>query len=464
MTELEQIADCVRTIKYALVPYTRGRVLEIGSSRPFPHFIGADIGDTALFADGTMDAVFSAVIQKLDDPDKALKQAWRVLKPGGHLVVHEAPEETVKRLGTWDMVFESGGWRAYQKGGPGHRFSGHKPKAAKRAIVIRYGGFGDMIQTASLLPALKEAGYHVTVNCYAAGQDLLKADPNVDAFLVQERDQVPNEELGEYWAWLETQYDKVVNLSESVEGSLLALPGRTPFFWTTPARHLYMNRNYLEMTHAIAGVDAPFRPHFHPTPEEREWAIKERTRMGGNLVILYSLSGSSVHKVWPYFDQIVARLLVTFPQARIVTVGDKLCQTLECGWENEPRVVRRSGEWSIRETLTFAVKQADLVIGPETGVLNAVGHEPVGKVCFLSHSSIENLTKHWSNTVSLAPHPSVACYPCHKMIYHFGHCNKDTATGTAACQAAISADVVWAAMLGLLKKTGRLPDMQTGAA
>lgn len=436
--------------KYDLVPYTRGRVIEIGNTKPFPHFISLGPEDVPLFADESMDAVYSQVLDKLTDPRKALQQWWRVLKKGGHLIVSDAPD--MERLGTWDMVHNDG-FQVYQKGGSGHRYSHKRPKPAKSCLVIRYGAIGDMIQTASIFPGLKKQGYHVTVNCYASSKEILEHDPHVDAFMLQDRDQVPNEELGPYWEHLETKYDKVVNLSESVERSLLATVGNAPRFWPKQARHRYMNINYLEMTHLIAEVEDTFAAHFYPTQEEREWALKERTRMGGGPIVMWSLSGSSVHKSWPYLDTMIARILTAFPEARVVLVGDDMCQLLEEPWKNEPRVIRRSGVWKIRESLTFACKQADIVVGPETGLLNAVGMEEVGKVCLLSHSTRENLTKHWKNTVAIEPPQSVPCYPCHMLHTSFRDCARGPKTGTALCQEMIPPDVVWPAMLGILKKT-----------
>jgi hypothetical protein len=40
--------------------------------------------------------------------------------------------------------------------------------------------------------------------------------------------------------------------------------------------------------------------------------------------------------------------------------------------------------------------------------------------------------------------------------YNFDHCYQDEKTGVAACQAAIPADVAWAGILGILKKTDTL--------
>lgn len=481
-------------VRFDLVPYTRGRVLDIGCGpdRCFPHFIGIDNGayatqigggprpdivadatDLSVIGDESCDSVFSSyLLHELPDTLKALKEWMRVIKKGGYLCLY-MPVLPAK-AGTLDAIMETVGctWdllvnrqstdgksflQVYQKGGPGHRRSFQSPKPAKKALVVRYGGFGDMIQASSVLPGLKKLGFHVTFNTTTLGHNILKHDPHIDEFLVQDTDQVPNEWLGMYWDHMRTRYERVVNLSESVEGSLLSIPNRAPRSWPKAARHLLMNSNYIEMTHAIADVvDAPMQPAFYPSLEEREWAMKERTAMGGKPVILWSLGGSAVHKTWPYMDSVIARLLVTFPDCRIVLTGDALCQALERGWEKEPRVLCRSNVWTIRQSLTFACRQADLVVGPETGVLNAVGHEPVAKVVMLSHSTKENLTKHWVNTVALEPPPSVPCYPCHMLHYSFKDCRRDEVTGTAACQAAIPADVVWGAIVGIMKKTGAL--------
>ena len=508
----------VGKVKFDVVPYVRGRLLDIGAGpfRIYPYAttldnldhasrfgwqykpdIIADASNLNMLASESWDCVFSShTLEHLENPEKNLKEWWRVIKQGGYLVLylphkdlypnigqpgsnpdHKSdflPEdiiEMMKPLGCWDLVVnekrdadfgpgstlnEYSFLQVYQKGGSGQTYSCNKPKPEKTAYVCRFGGFGDMIQTSSILPRLKEQGYHVVFNTTPTGESILRHDPHIDEFRIQDTDQVPNEELVPYWAAMRRKYDKFVNLSESVEGSLLAIPGRTIHFWNKEARHKLCNINYLEMTHLIADVPFKFSPKFYPTPEEREWAIKERMEIGGNMVVCFSMSGSSVHKTWPYMDQIIARLLVTFPDCRVVLMGNEMGKILESGWENEPRVIKKSGVWKIRETLTFCIKQSDLVIGPETGVLNAVGMEEVPKVCFLSHSTKENLTKYWINTVALEPPKTVSCYPCHTLHYNFDHCKQNKETGVAECQTQIPADAAWAALLGILKKTKTL--------
>ena len=109
----------------------------------------------------------------------------------------------------------------------------------------------------------------------------------------------------------------------------------------------------------------------------------------------------------------------------LLLVGDELCQLLELGWEKEKRVITKSGKWSMRKTLAF-LDVCDIVIGPETGVLNAASTLDCRKIVMLSHSSKENLSKHWNNTATLEPdyYPGF-CYPCHKMHYGFQTCNRD---------------------------------------
>lgn len=331
-----------------------------------------------------------------------------------------------------------------------HRYSYKKPRPAKTAAVVRYGAYGDSLQASSILPGLKDQGYHVTFYCTPRTEDVLKHDPHIDAFYIQDTDQVPNLALPHFWANEEKKFDKWINLSESVEGTLLTMPGRPNHKWPQNLRRKMLDTNYFEFTHDLADVPMPPRPKFYSTPEERAWAKKERAKFGGDMLVMYPLSGSAVHKVWPHQDAFFARMLVKYPGARIVTVGDEMSQMLEIGWEKEPRIVKKSGKYTIRESMSL-LGECDAVVGPETGMLNAAAHMPMPKIVLLSHSSANNLTKHWVNTRSIEPQ-NTSCYPCNRMIYGWSDCRKDEATGTAACQADISVDQVWSAFEDSMKK------------
>lgn len=506
-------------IKWELVPFTRGRGLDLGCGpfKAFPHFTGVDNGhhgqfgwdikpdihvetceDLSIFASQSMDFVFSShLLEHIEDTKKTLKEWFRVLKVGGYLCLYLPHKDFYPNIGTegsnpdhkhdflpediesqmpqgWDLVVnenrnegqEYSFFQVYKKlSGNKNRWSHKEPKPKKTVGICRYGAFGDILQASSLFPGLKAQGYHISLYTTPRAAEIVKHDPYLDAICLQDQDQVPNVELDQYWNHLKKKHDKFINLSETVEGTLLALPGRMNHTWPQEVRHKYMNVNYLEFIHDLAGI--PFKPcqRFHPSEDEKSWARKEKAKLGK--VILWSLSGSAVHKTWPHLDTVLARLLLK-TDYKIVLVGDQGCQVLEMGWENEPRVVKRSGIWSIRESLAFA-QVSDMVVGSETGVLNAVGFEEVPKVVTLSHSSEENLTKHWKNTISLSqPKSEVPCSgsACHLMHYSFEHCHRDLDpdceeckkstcvkhTGVAKCQSNITPDMMYEAIMSFIRK------------
>jgi ADP-heptose:LPS heptosyltransferase/predicted SAM-dependent methyltransferase len=484
-------------IKYDIVPYTRGRVLDLGCGpfKTYNHFIGVDNGHhdhefgwknkADLIVDScekldivstqSMDAVFSShLLEHIKDTRKTLKEWWRVIKPGGHLVLYlphkefypnigekgSNPDhkhdflpqdiiEHMEHVGGWDLLeneernegYEYSFFQVYRKRNDKKHRIKKKPEG-KTCAVVRYGGYGDLIMASSILPELKRQGYHVTLYTVPSGWETVKHDPHIDHVIIQDHNQVPNEELGYFWEIHKRKYDKWINLSESIEGTLLAMPGRTNHMWSDEIRRKHLNRNYLEWTHELA--DVPFAPaqKFYPSKEEKAFCLDEYKKHipPENLVILWSLSGSSLHKTWPYLDDAIARLLVEVKKVSIVLVGDEACQVLEQGWEDEPRVVRRSGKWTMRQSMAF-IDHCNMVVGTETGLVNAAGLHEVPKICFLSHSSQENLTKHWKNTVALEP--KTACYPCHRMHPNrtpWAFCERDDHTGLAVCASSIMPD------------------------
>lgn len=487
-------------IRWELPQYTRGRGLDLGCGpdKAFPHFIGVDdytataqfgismkpdvvcnVTKLDVFGSASMDFVYSShCLEHIQDFKSALKEWWRVIRPGGHLCLYLPHKEhypnigqpganpdhkhdfmpadivdAMREVGAWDLVRnedrsegrEYSFFHVYRKRTDGkHLYSYTAPKPEKKAAVVRYGAFGDLIQASSILPGLKEQGFHVTVYTTPRGQDVVRHDPHIDAFYIQDTDQVPNgEALNLFWEHEAKKYDRWINLSESIEGALLTLPGRPAHVWPQSLRHKMLNANYFEFTHELAQVPLPPKPKFHATDDEKAWAKKERASWGGGFTLMLSLAGSSVHKVWPHMDSFMARLLLSNKEARIVTVGDELSTLLEAGWEKEPRVIRKAGKYSIRQSMAL-LAEVDMVVGPETGMLNAAGQMDVPKIVFMSHSSAEQLTKYWKNVRAVEP-VGISCFPCHRMHYSFEHCNRDDATGTAACASSISTDMAWQA-------------------
>lgn len=500
---------------WELVPYTRGLVLDLGCgpSKAFPHFIGIDnrrdttlhsiqmnpditVPDACklpLFADNSVDAVFSShMLEHVEDYKSALREWWRVIKVDGHLCLYLPHKDFYPNIGKdganadhkhdfipqdivdaldempdWDLLRnddrnereEYSFFQVFKKlpPGEGHKFSHTKPRPEKKAAVVRYGAWGDALQTCSVFPGLKKQGFHITLYTTPRAWEVIKHDPNVDEVILQDTDQVPNAALDPFWANEMAKYDRWVNLSASVEDSLLVLGNSARGRWPTAVRHKHLNVNYVQLQHELAGV--PFvkpQTKFYSTKEEQEWALEQRIELKASPCLLWVLNGSSVHKVWPHLDQIFARMMVVYPECKIVTVGDVKSLILDDPWKNESRVVRKAGQWTIRETLAFA-QVADVVIGPETGVLSGMSMEKMPKIVFLSHSSKENLSRDWVNTYTLAS-TKTSCYPCHKMHYTWETCNRNTEedkywNGTAQCQVDLGPEMCWDALGKALRNT-----------
>jgi ADP-heptose:LPS heptosyltransferase len=317
-------------------------------------------------------------------------------------------------------------------------------KQAKHLLVIRAGAYGDAVMASSILPLLKQQGWVVDVLTGEAGEMVLRHDPHITRLLTVQKNQVSDQDLPHFWQAHGARYDRVVNLTYSVEGELLKLPFRGDYFWPDEQRRAQCKRSYLARQHELAGVEAVFAPVFHASREEKEFARGFRLRHGP--FILWCLRGSAVHKWYPHAPQVICRVL-SHSNAVVVLSGgedsrdlaDNIHQAVKDYFGDTDRVVDLCGKHHLRRILALA-KEAALVVGPETGVLNAVSFEKNRKLVFLSHSAPENLTNDWVNTEALVP--KAPCYPCHRLHYGTEWCPQDEKTGAAVCAASISPDNV----------------------
>lgn len=478
MENLEEVSKLLHAVKYEIVPYTRGKGIDVGISRlsAYRHFIPVrkrgdplvpadakhaywvDDFDTGLgdFEDGALDFVFAWGV---DVTPTMLSHFHRALRVGGHIVRGNADASV----------------QVWRKNADGTSAPVLPKRAPKSACVVRYGAIGDALQAGCIVAALKREGYHITYMCEPLGEQVMRHDPNIDEFVVQDPDQVPNLELQLYFAHWRPRYDKFVNLCESIEGTLICLPGRAKFEFPHAVRHKLCNINYHEFMCDLAELPLHAEHHFYPSDEERAWAEARVEEIGKQqnpdwqigkkwvkpFVILWALSGSGVHKFYPHQDAVIARIMLEIPHAHVIATGGPECEILEVGWENEPRVHCTSGKLQLRQALALA-QQCDLVVGPETGILNSVAFESMPKIVLLSHSSEENLTKHWVNTESIYTKVT-PCYPCHQLHQDRSRCPQDKETGAAQCQADIPPGDVWDAVQRAYVATGTVRNMLEAA-
>ena len=457
-------------LQWGLVPYTTGTGIEISNTvgTAFPHFTKASakvpasvklksVVDLSLFATESLDFVVSAdVLSEISDIRDAISAWLRPLKNYSHLSLLVKLEEvdkvleellSVGDLNIQEVTYDDTMVLLVVKKTVGSikKHDYHTAKPSKSAIVVRFGAFGDQAQAASVYAGLKKQGYHLTLITQNPGAQVIQLDPHLDKIIVLEKDQVPNQALTAYFDYLTTKYDKFVNLCESVEGTLLAMEPRAAYFWPQSARHQIMNKNYVEFQHALAGL--PYsKPDikFYPTKEEIQWAKEERKKFG-KVVVMWSMSGSSVHKVNTSFIDILPRVLEKYRDVDFLFVGGPEVNDpdLRAGLTNK-RCHFTAGDWTIRQTLTM-LSYVDLLFAPETGVANWASMMPLPKIIFLSHSSKENLTRDWVNTVSIStPTEKLKCSPCHMLHFSDRTCTVNE-FGVAACQTLMDVDSIWRA-------------------
>ena len=512
--------------------YLQGVFLDIGcgTEKVWPSAIGVDNGHhfgrgaadiqcdatkLTLFADNSVDAVFSSHVLEHFPRDKVadiLREWSRVIRIGGYLVLYVPSALSYPKCGEdganpdhkWDIypgdieTYFAGTYENQWTMLEGEeRYDGDEyslyyvfrkdktasniqplvdarwqrnPDGKKRCLLIRYGAIGDILQSSSVFSGIKRQGYHLTVNCTDSAYEVIKHDPNVDDFILQAKDYVPNTELGPYTQKLATRFDKVINHCESIEGSLLQIPGRVQHGYSHDVREkLYGQTNYVEHLHRISGTPFDAKVKFYATEQETQMA--KCVVDVGSPTIMFVLHGTSYHKIYPWTQILVAWILNKTPMS-VILIGDgkdgfMIQEALreyaekQLSEDAQERIHYACGKYNIRSALAIA-QQVDCVVGPETGILNAVSHEPMPKVVWLSHSSRVNLTRDWVNTSALIPNNKCACYPCHQLHYTWEFCCKSTETNAALCASEISPEDTYRAIMHRLEPWFRKSKKWTG--
>jgi len=304
-----------------------------------------------------------------------------------------------------------------------------------RILIVRLGAIGDSIITTPLVRYLKQRGNEIYYLGSETAQTILQNNPHVDKFISHVRDSVPNDKLGDYFESVRAAHecDKMIDLCESIEVNLALYPNDPRSKYPKYERMEMCNKNYYEETLRIAGVDlcrplqgdemgrsifqenSFFNPEIFFTSEEESEMEKFFKELSGRFVILWGLSGSSRNKTYPYSDKVIKRLIKDHGDVSVITVGDEACQILEYPICDVKRVICKSGQWSIRQSI-LACKYASLVVSPDTGLLHGAGAYPTPKIGLFTATTRENVTRHFLNDYSLEPE-GIDCAPCFLLIY-----------------------------------------------
>lgn len=403
--------------------------------------------------------VFDHIVVGVGHPK--LSQAIDKLMLGGHLIqIGPAQLQFDVPYGTWVQKIDTheGEWRIriLKRVGTNETvIRVPEPKAGrKRVCIARYGAIGDALQLTPIIHQLHDEGYDVTLNVSPYTVDIYKNNPYVANIVTQERNVIPNPDLGEYWDYWKRQYDRYINFSESIEGKLLKVEGRSDFYTTKEWRHANCNVNYHDQHMKLAGIeDSKYKlPELYFTKSEEKdllYDIKP-LREADQFVIAWGLKGSSHHKLYAFLPEVAKAWLNEHPDSHILTIGGAESVNLKI---NHDRIIPLLNVWPIRKSMLLT-KYVDLVIGPESAITNASSCFDTPKIVLLSHSTHDNLTKHWTNVQALAPDEALApCYPCHQLHYTLPSCplidiqiDRRKMTNLPKCAAAVEPERVYDAI------------------
>lgn len=463
------------------LPYLQGKAvfdLGCGNEKVLPWAFGIDLQSQvanmqmdlsnpeslSFFSEKIVDAVFSShLLEHIEDTEAILKSWWRLVKAGGYLVLylpckglypndgnpdhkHEfEPKDIIdilNRFASYKLIKSEvhGEDNEYsfeivaQKIESPVRVIMEAEKEmetpdTKKALVIRYGAVGDMIVITPVLRLLKKDGYHVSVVC-AENTSVLDNNPNVDKLYPQKRDSIPSTQLMEYHKVITKGYDKVVNLCESVERTLLRDEMDDKLFFSPKEqRQADCNVNYYDRTLELAGYGHIKGLNGELFISEAEASLIKvwNKRNEGFFKVMVQVRGSSEHKIYPYITDIVDELVEKHSDIRFFLTGGIETQVLD--WVH-PNIRNCIGKWNTRQSIIMT-NAVDLVLSPETGILNAAGCFDTPKIGLLTHSSKENLTKYFKNDYSIES--NVECAPCHKLVHKARQCKNDIEFGLPIC-------------------------------
>jgi ADP-heptose:LPS heptosyltransferase len=454
--------------RHRVLPFLRGIGVDIGCGPDKIHHkaigvdknLGSGICHTGenlpMFADGSLDYVFSShCLEDLGDTEAILKEWWRVLKVGGHLVLYLPHKDLYPNVGqpganpahihdfvpddilticrknfccrlirndthaeadeySFELVIQ-------KKAGPPGMETALQTTPDNSCLIVRYGAFGDAIQVTPIIRRVKEEGFFVVVQTSTRGGQILKNNPHIDRLEILEEGALQMQDLPGFWEKSAQCYKRFINLSGIVEQFLLKIKNQPGYDMPDKLRRMVCNVNYLEAYTLMAGYEdvLPYETsEIYFTTKEENWAKKVFEKIEATYLVLWSLAGSGWNKKYPWGEMVQRIFLETHPNAAIITVGDESCKIIE--WEH-PRLIRMSGKTTMRQSCLLT-KYVDLVVGAETGVLNAASCYDTPKIILLSHSSPENLTKYWQNVTNLQP--ECDCSPCHKLVYVLEECPK----------------------------------------
>jgi len=293
--------------------------------------------------------------------------------------------------------------------------------SSKKALVIRPGhAIGDAVFITPVPRLLAKQGYQVDVACQKHNFEVFANNPFINQMI-----EIPMQATEE--GWLEKfmerckDYEKTFQMSGHLEVGLMH---RTDVDWGTipngqDRRASAMKINYQDHIFKQAGVaDTACKPEFYFSDDEKA-QVAETLRIKREkqeVLVLWQWEGSSRSKELVFAPDYLREILKRVPNSNHYVFAQS--QNMQGRIPDDHRVHNAWGVSGIRNTILLT-SVADMVIGPESFMVNAAGAFDTPKMIFFSHSTPYNLAKYYDNCYAAVPLPDTNCHPCYLIHVDF---------------------------------------------
>lgn len=292
----------------------------------------------------------------------------------------------------------------------------------KRALISRYGAYGDIIHMSHLPRLLKDQGFdQVDVETNWKGYQLLGDNPFIDNLYMYEPQRgTPIWLLEKHWQIISEPYDLFINLFNSIEVGVLAMEDMNEYYMSTEVRRKRWSKlNYYDVTTVAAGFPelvGKYRGElFNPESEEQS-VQKWMKQFEGKFVVMLNLTGTSAHKEFIQHREVADYILTTIPNSHVILTGGP--DSKKDAYEKEG-VTSIVGKFPFREAALIA-KYVNLLISCESGIAVASSMWGTPTIQMMTAASWESHCKYAENDYSIQS--PAACSPCHKGPYKYIGC------------------------------------------
>jgi len=295
----------------------------------------------------------------------------------------------------------------------------------KRALISRYGAYGDIVHCSHLPRLLKDQGYdYVAFETNWKGSQLLCTNPFIDKLLYFEPSKhraVFGSEvmLDKHWGEISREYDLFINLYKSIENTVVAMEDMAEYFMHQKARDWMGKISFYDQTTKWAGFPelmGKYRGEVWYTPEETKIVEKYMSKFEGKFTVMINLTGTTIHKVLLDPQDYIDYILNKYSNSHIITTGDPSCKDIV---ELNDRVSTIAGKFPFRQA-AYVARYVDCLLTMESG-LGVIGNMwETPTIQIMTSSSIINHPNFAKGDFSFQS--QARCSPCSKGPYKFLGC------------------------------------------